>query len=180
MGNKSGNKGKQEKREELEKKVEALPPQKTEVELLKEQLDEQKNKYLRALADLENYKKRANLERDEFVRFANESIVKELLPAVDAFAKAIEYANKSNNEDLVKGIALVKKLIEDALKKFGVEEVVSLGKPYDPNFHEAILMKESDKQPGVVLEEVQRGYAMHGRLLRPAMVIVSKPHPAPI
>lgn len=164
-------------KEEIIKKTGELPPQKTEPELLKEQLEEQKNKYLRALADLDNYKKRANLERDEFVRFANESIIKELLPALDAFTKAIEYANRSNNEELVKGIALVKKLLEDALKKFGVEEVGSIGKPYDPNFHEAILMKESDKQPGVVLEEVQKGYALHGRLIRPAMVIVSKPHP---
>ena len=161
-------------KEEIIKKIEELPPQKTEAELLREQHEEQKNKYLRALADLENYKKRANLERDEFVRFANEAIVKELLPAVDAFAKAIEYANKSNNEELVKGIALVKKLLEDALKKFGVEQIEAIGKPYDPNFHEAILTKGSDKQPGVVLEEVQKGYAMHGRLLRPAMVIVSK------
>jgi molecular chaperone GrpE len=146
----------------------------------KEEMEELKNKYLRALADLDNYKKRAGLERDELVRFANESIAKELLPALDGFAKAMEYADKTKDEELVKGIALVKKLVEDALRKFGVEEIISIGKPYDPNCHEAIFMKPSEKQPGMVLEEAQKGYTMRGRLLRPAMVIVSKPHPAPI
>lgn len=168
-------------KEELEKKAAALPPQMPEADLLKERLaekektiEEQKNKYLRALADLENYKKRASLERDEFVRFSNESLVRELLPALDGLNKAMEYASSAKNEELVKGLALVKKLIEDSLKKFGVQEVESLGKPYDPNLHEAILMKDSQSQPGIVLEEVQKGYTIHGRLLRPSMVIVSK------
>ena len=71
-------------------------------------------------------------------------------------------------------MALIKKQVEDALNKFGVKPIESLGKPYDPNSHEAILMKESDKEPGIVLEEMQKGYTMHERLLRPAMVIVSK------
>lgn len=162
------------KKEELVKKTESLPPKRSEVELLKEQIEDQKNKYLRALADLENYKKRASIERDEFVRFANEAIVKELLPSLDGLAKAMGYADRSGNEELVKGLALVKKLIEDALRKFGVEEVGSVGKPYDPNLHEAILMKESKEQAGIIIEEVQKGYTMHGRLIRPAMVIVSK------
>lgn len=162
------------KKEEMEKKVESLPPQRSETDTLKEQIDELKNKYLRALADLDNYKKRAVLERDEFVRYANEAITKELLPALDGFAKSMEFAQKTNNEELVKGVALVKKLMEDALKKFGVEEIMSVGKPYDPNLHEAILMKGSDGQSGIVLEEAQKGYTMHGRLIRPAMVIVSK------
>ena len=168
-------------KEDLAKKVGSLPLQKSEAESLKEQLaekekliEEQKNKYLRALADLDNYKKRVNLEKDELVRYSNELLVKELLPAIDGFTKAMDFARKTNNEDLVKGIALIKKQTEDALAKFGVKEIGSVGKPYDPNLHEAILMKESEKEPNVVLEEMQKGYTMHERLLRPAMVIVSK------
>jgi molecular chaperone GrpE len=74
----------------------------------------------------------------------------------------------------MKGIALIKKQIEDAFTKFGVKEIEAAGKPYDPNLHEAIIMKDSDKVPGMILEEVQKGYTMHERLIRPAMVIVSK------
>jgi molecular chaperone GrpE len=138
------------------------------------QLEEMKNKYLRALADLDNYKKRANLEKEEIAKFANETIIRELLPVLDGFAKAIEFAERSNTNDLKKGIALLKKLIEDAFAKFGVAAVGSICKHYDPHVHEAMFMKESDGEAGIVLEEAQKGYTLHGRLIRPAMVIVSK------
>jgi molecular chaperone GrpE len=140
----------------------------------KTEIEELKNKYLRALADFENYKKRMNLEKDEMVRYSYSLLAFELLPVIDGFARALDFAKKSGDDDLIKGIALIKKQIEDVLIKFGVKQIESLGKPYDPNLHEAILMKESDKEPGIVLEEMQKGYTMHERLLRPAMVIVSK------
>lgn len=168
-------------KEEIVKNAEELPQKISEVASLKEQLaekekqiEEQKNKLLRALADLDNYKKRANLEKDELIRYSNEVLVKELLPAVDGFTRALDFAKRTNNGDLVKGIALIKKQIEDAFMKFGVKEIESIGKPYDANVHEAILMKESDEKSGTVLEEMQKGYTIHKRLLRPAMVIVSK------
>ena len=168
-------------KEELEKKPTELPLKASEIDSLKEQvaekeklIEEQKNKYLRALADLDNYKKRANLEKDELIRYSNELLVKELLPAIDGFAKAIDFAKKTNDENLIKGIALIKKQIEDAVSKFGVKEIEAVGKPYDPNLHEAILMKGSEKAPGIILEEMQKGYTMHERLLRPSMVIVSR------
>jgi molecular chaperone GrpE len=170
-------------KEELEKKTTELPPKISDIDSLKEQLaekdkliEEQKNKYLRALADLDNYKKRVNLEKDELIRYSNELLVKELLPAIDGFAKALDFAKKTDSEDIVKGIALIKKQIEDAVSKFGVKKIEAVGKPYDPSLHEAILMKESEKAPGMILEEMQKGYTMHERLIRPAMVIVSKPH----
>lgn len=138
---------------------------------MKKEIEDLKNKYLRALADLDNYKKRANIEKEEIAKFSNGSLIKELLPVLDGFEKAIEHAK---SDELIKGIALIKKRIEDALAKFGVQEVEALGKKYDPNFHEAILIKESDKEPGIVIEQMQKGYLMFGRLIRPAMVIVSK------
>lgn len=137
-------------------------------------LEDFKNKYLRALADLENYKKRAALEKDEIFKFSNENLIRELLPALDSFAKAIDLSRTGPSDDVIKGIALVKKQIEDALAKFGVEQVKAIGEKYDPNFHEAIMMKDSDGEPGRVIAEMQKGYILNGRLLRPAMVIVSK------
>lgn len=166
---------------EITEKHKELPAKQTELESIKEQLaekdkaiEEQKNRYLRALADFDNYKKRANMEKDELVRYSNSVLASELLPVIDGFSRAMDFAKKTGDDDLIKGIALIKKQVEDVLMKFGVKQIESVGKPYDPNLHEAILMKESDEAPGVVLEEMQKGYTMHERLLRPAMVIVSK------
>lgn len=158
--------------EEIKKE---LPPEKSEVDLLKEQLEEQKNKLLRALADFDNYKKRSALEREQFVQFANESLIIELLPIIDGFSRAIEAAEKSSAaENIVKGLALIKRQFEDVLKKHGVAEIEALNKPYDPNLHEAILQKESESPEGIIIEEMQKGYTLHGRVIRPSMVIVSK------
>jgi len=150
-------------------------PEKTEVELLKEQLADQKNRLLRSLADFDNYKKRVATEKEQFVRYANETIVAELLPVVDGFSRAMGAANKMQaGEEMTQGLALVKKQLEDVLKKHGVAEIEALGKPYDANVHEAILQKEHDGPEGMVIEEAQKGYTLHGRVIRPSMVIVSK------
>ncbi len=152
-----------------------LPAEKTELELLKEKLEEQKNKLLRALADFDNYKKRVALEQDQFVRFANEGLISELLPTVDGLSKAMDAAPMiPANENLVKGLALIKRQMSDALGKFGVAEIEAVGKPYDPNLHEAIMKKESVEPENTIIEEMQKGYVLHGRVVRPSMVIVSK------
>ncbi|MEE8638634.1 MAG: nucleotide exchange factor GrpE [Candidatus Margulisiibacteriota bacterium] len=168
-------KKKEEKHEELATVSKELPPEKSETELLKEQLDEQKNKLLRALADFDNYKKRMVIEREQFVQFANETLISELLPIIDGFARAMDAAEKVKaGEEMIKGLALIKKQFEDVLKKHGVEEIEALEKPYDANVHEAILQKEHEGPEGVIIEEMQKGYALHGRVIRPSMVIVSK------
>ncbi|MFC1559563.1 nucleotide exchange factor GrpE [Candidatus Margulisiibacteriota bacterium] len=138
-------------------------------------IEEGQNKLLRALADFDNFKKRANADKAELIKFSNELLIKEQLPIIDNFGKAIDAMQKAGvKDDMIKGLALIKKQIEDVFAKFGVAKVDSLGKPYDPHYHEAIMTKESDKEEGIVLEEMQKGYTMHGRLLRPSMVIVSK------
>ncbi|MCU0641687.1 MAG: nucleotide exchange factor GrpE [Candidatus Margulisbacteria bacterium] len=156
--------------EELKEVPKELPAEKSEAELLKEQLEETKNRLLRALADFDNYKKRAALEREQFVQFANESLITELLPIIDNFGRALEHASEKS----AKGIALVKKQLEDVIKKHGVKEIEALGKPYDPNLHEAIMQKEHKGPEGMIIEEMQKGYTLHGRVIRPAMVIVAK------
>ena len=164
--------GRQEKLEEI---VKELPPEKSEAEILKEELAESKNKLLRALADFDNYKKRIAIERDQFVQFANESLISELLPVIDGFGRAMEAAGKIKaGEEMVKGLALIKRQLEDVLKKHGVAEIEALGKPYNANLHEAILQKEHKGPEGVIIEEMQKGYSLHGRVVRPSMVIVSK------
>lgn len=152
----------------------SLPEEKSEIELAKEEIESLKNKYLRALADLDNFKKRSAIEQDSLIQFANENLIRELLPALDGFERALTAHKKPKDDEFIKGVALIKRQIEDALKKFGVTETEALGKAYDPNLHEAILTKESDKPENTVIEELQKGYTLKGRLLRPAMVIVSK------
>jgi len=161
--------------EELKEIIPELPREKSELDLLKEELADQKNKYLRALADFDNYKKRVALEQDQFVKFANEGIILEVLPALDNFKRSLLTAEKVKaHEDLIKGIALVVRQMQDSLKKFGVEEIEAVGQPYNANLHEAILSKEDDGPENMILEEVQKGYTLNGRVIRPSMVIVSK------
>ena len=146
-----------------------------EVDLLKEQLAEQKNRLLRALADFDNFKKRVAADREQFIQFANESLITELLPIIDSFGRAFEAAEKMKaGEEMTKGLALIKKLLEDTLKKNGLAEIVSVGKPFDANFHEAIMQREDKGPEHVVLEEAQKGYTLGGKVIRPSMVIVSK------
>lgn len=161
--------------EELSEIKKELPPEKTGLELAREELEETKNRLLRALADFDNYKKRSAIEREQFVQFANETLITELLPVIDGFGRAIGAAAKIKaGEEMTKGLALIKRQLEDVLKKHGVLEIEALGKPYDPNLHEAILSKEDKGPEGVIIEEMQKGYTLHGRVIRPSMVIVSK------
>jgi len=161
--------------EEIKEVQKELPPERPEIEILKEELEATKNKWLRALADFDNFKKRAALEQDQFVKFANERLIIELLPVLDNMIRALATAEKTKaNEELTKGIALVLRQMEDGLKKFGVEEIPAVGQPYDPNLHEAIMRKEHKGPENMILEEAQKGYALNGRVIRPSMVITSK------
>ncbi|MFA6170509.1 MAG: nucleotide exchange factor GrpE [Candidatus Margulisiibacteriota bacterium] len=142
---------------------------------VEQELEETKNRYLRCLADFDNYKKRTAAEREQFAQFANETIVTDLLPIVDGLKRALDAAAAAKMaEEMLKGIALVKKQFEDTLGKHGLKEIEAVGQPYDPNLHEAILQKEDSGPAGIVIEEMQKGYVFRGRVIRPSMVIVSK------
>jgi len=161
--------------EDLQTLKKELPPEKSEIELSQEALAESKSKLLRALADFDNFKKRAAIDREQFVQFANETLIAELLPMVDGFNRAIEAAEKAKaSEEMIKGLALIRRQFEDVLKKHGVLEIEALGMPYDPNLHEAILQKEHPGPEGIIIEEMQKGYTLHRRVIRPSMVIVTK------
>ncbi len=134
------------------------------------------DRFLRASAELENYKKRARREMAEFKRFANASLVKEILRVVDNLERAVESSNGTNEkEQLAEGLDLTLKELLKIFKTFHVTPIESLGETFDPRYHQAMMQEETSDHPGnVVIRELQKGYMIHDRLLRPAMVVVSK------
>lgn len=145
-----------------------------------ERLKETHDRYLRAAADLENYKKRTMREREEAERFCISQLVRELLPVLDNLDRALEHAGLSENgaslpkDAFTEGVVATRRLFEDTLAKFGVKAFASLGTSFDPNRHEAMQQLETEAQrPGTVARELTRGYLLHDRLLRPALVAVA-------
>ena len=132
-------------------------------------------KHLRLAAEFENYKKLAQKEQREFSRFANENILKELLPIVDNLDRAIQAAKDNQKSDgLIQGVELTLKQFLETLAKFGVRRIASVGEPFDPAHHQAVARVESATAPeNTVVEEYQKGYLLHDRILRAAMVTVS-------
>jgi len=139
------------------------------------------DRWLRERADLENQKKRAAKERQDAVRFGNEALIRDLLPIVDNLERAIEAASGGGNgKSLVEGVELVRKAFVDALQRHGVERVAAAGERFDPAQHEAVAYVESPSHDAQqVIEEHLPGYRLNDRLLRPAMVTVSKGRPGP-
>jgi molecular chaperone GrpE len=137
-----------------------------------ERLKEEHEKLLRSAADLENYKKRAVREREEVQRFGNEKLLKDLLPVVDGLDRALAAA--APDDPLGDGVKLVRASLEQALAKHGVAAFSALGEKFDPAFHEALLqVPTADAPPGTVVVEHARGFKLHDRLVRPAMVGVA-------
>jgi molecular chaperone GrpE len=129
----------------------------------------------RVSADFDNFKKRVQREKQDAIKFGNEGLIKEMLPVVDNLNRAVAALSGASAEDkLLEGIRLVAKQFEDALTKVGVTGFTALAQPFDPARHEAVGSRPDDKIPSQhVCEEYQRGYMLHDRLLRPALVIVS-------
>ena len=143
--------------------------------------DENWDKYLRAAADLENYRKRVTREKEELAKYTSERVVSALLPVLDNLERAIDAAQKhgADNASLLDGITQVYSQFRRALIEFGLQDVTAnAGHPFDPKVHEAVSQVESDEHPeGHVVEQLQRGYKLAERLLRPARVVVSKGSP---
>jgi molecular chaperone GrpE len=134
------------------------------------------DRLLRLQAEFENFKKRTARERAELIKFANEGLLQEMIPVLDSLHRAIESVKAdSNMGNLLEGLELVRRLLSVVLEKAGVKEITAQGRPFDPQLHEAILVEESGAHPdNMVIEEIQRGYLLHNRVLRPAMVKVAK------
>jgi len=157
------------------------PVEESELEKLKKELEQlQKDKrelqeqVLRVRAEGENFRKRLQREKDDFVRFAREGFIRDLLPVKDNLERALAHAEE-DPASIVDGVKLTLEQFTSILKGMGVEEIASRGKPFDPACHEAMAQVEKDDcDPNTVVDELQKGYTLHGRLLRPAMVTVAK------
>jgi molecular chaperone GrpE len=132
--------------------------------------------YLRSQAEIENTKKRNKREKEDWLKYANESLIKDLLPSLDNLEKALAHADNDNAvHALREGVELTLKGLKDALTKSGLEEVHAQGEVFDPCFHEAVSQVKDDRvEPGTIVQELQKGYLLNKRLIRPAMVVVSK------
>ena len=146
------------------------------VRALQEKSAENFDLYLRSQAEMENVRKRSKKEKEDWVKYANETLIKEILPVMDNLENALSHSNNENSlHALREGIALTLKGLKDSLAKAGVEEVKAKGEPFDPCFHEAVSeLEDPDTKPGIVVHELQRGYVLNQRLIRPAMVVVSR------
>jgi molecular chaperone GrpE len=151
------------------------------VKQAKEASDKNYDLYLRSQAEIDNIRKRNKKEKEDWHNYANETLVRNLLPSLDNLEKALEHAdNKNAISALKEGIELTSKGLKDSLSKSGLVEVRALGEPFDPCYHEAVSQIENDQvEPGTVVEELQKGYLLNDRLIRPAVVVVSKPGPSP-
>jgi len=171
-------KAKEKGPEKVVKKAEEMTKQELLKKLTdtKEEAEKNYDLYMRTYAEMENIKKRGIKEREELAKYANESIIKEILPVIDNLDKAISHAqNDENSSTLVEGLELTRDGLMKALEKAGVKEVEALGKPFDPNFHESVSQQIDDTvAPGHVIMEMQKGYLLNGRLMRPSMVVISQ------
>ncbi len=132
--------------------------------------------YLRAQAEVENIKKRVRREKEDWYKYANETLIKEILPVLDNLEQAISHSNNDGSiEALKEGVELTLKGLKDTLKKLGVEDVKAQDEAFDPCFHEAVSeIEDKSVKPGMVAHELQKGYTLNQRLIRPAMVVVSR------
>jgi len=131
-----------------------------------------RDRYLRTLADFENFRKRAEREKDDFRRYALVGVIRDLLPVIDNFDRALEHAEEG--DEFHKGVALIYKQLFDVLQRHGLKTISESGVRFDPNIHEAVVREEDPSVPShTVVAVLQKGYFLHDRLLRPAMVRVA-------
>ena len=152
-----------------------------ENEDLKKKLEEKEkeaaanyDKYLRAVAELDNYRKRAAREKTDIIKYGKEDVIKDILPFVDSLDRALEH-DTGDVQAFKDGVALIQDQLLSCLKKHGVERIETAGMNFDPNFHEALMQMESDQhEDNKIVSEMEKGYLLNGRLLRPSKVCVCK------
>ena len=152
----------------------------TEVDILKEEIKTLKEEKIRVLAEMENLRKRFEREKIDSIKYGSVNFARDVLSPGDNLERALSVINKEEEQsqsikNLIEGLLMVKKELSTALEKNGITKIDSLDKKFDPNLHQAMMEIENDDlDEGVVVQEIQTGYKMHDRLLRPAMVAVSK------
>ena len=161
---------------DLEIEVDEITALKSELE--KSQQESQKNYdlYLRSLAELENFKKRAARDKEEYSKFAVLPLIQKLLPVIDDLERALaQFDNSKDLEGLSKGVEMITRSLQEIIKNEGVEPIEALGQDFDPQYHQPLIVEESGEHPeNTIIEEFQTGYILHGRVIRPSLVKVSK------
>lgn len=143
---------------------------------LKEALDQKNEALLRTVAEYQNYRKRVEKEKQDIMKYANEKIMKDLIAVHDNFERAIGAMDKENEAiaSVVSGVEMIKKSFDDILDRYGVKEIDAEGQPFNPDQHHAVMTEDREGvEASTVLEVFQKGYTLHERVIRPAMVKVS-------
>jgi molecular chaperone GrpE len=147
-----------------------------EIESLKTELKSSNENYLRAVADLQNFRRRGEEERRRLEREGNERLIKELLPVLDDFDRAVEFAKEAKSfEQLITGVEAILRKFSETMEKQGVTPIAAVGEKFDPDYHEAVMLDEESDQPDeTITVELRRGYLMNDRVIRPSLVKVAK------
>lgn len=142
---------------------------------LKADLESKDLQLKRMVADFENFRRRQSLEREEFLKTASKDLLTDLLPVIDNFERAINSSKDATDiSSVISGIELIQKQLLDAVKKNGLESIEALGNIFNPNYHEAVQqIVDDEKEDQTVINELQKGYTLNGKVLRPSMVVVS-------
>ncbi|QGG47906.1 nucleotide exchange factor GrpE [Heliorestis convoluta] len=170
----------EEKAEDASKRLaaflEEVAETKAKLEEAEKELQEWEHRYNRLQADFDNYKRRTVREKEELATYATEGLVKALLPVLDNFQRALQAINGDSASNVLSGIEMIYRQLLDQLVKEGVEPMVAIGQPFDPNYHEAAMYAPSTEeyQDGTVMDEFQKGYLLKGKVIRPAMVKVAQ------
>jgi len=147
----------------------------SEIEMLKNEVAEWKDKFLRKMAEFENYKKRVREEQIQLINYSNEKLIRDLLAIVDDFERTLNFSKEDlNNNPVLKGVEMVYSKLMKVLSNYGLKKIEALNQPFDFNYHEALLqVPKEGVEPLTVVEEIQKGYMLHDRVLRHSKVIVS-------
>jgi molecular chaperone GrpE len=149
---------------------------KEKIEKNEEEIKDLRDKYLRALADRDNYRKRMERELDNFRQYAQVEFFNKVIPVLDSFERAMDGASVDNDyENYAQGVEIIYRQLKDALRSMGLEDFSSLGEVFDPSRHEAVATVVNDEKPeNTIVEEISKGYMVKDRVIKPAKVLVSK------
>ena len=165
-----------EETEEIKEEVEVeIVEEKSEMEILKEEVAASKDRYLRLQAEFQNFKKRNEKQRQDLIKYSHGEVIKDILPIIDNFERAIDSSKDgSNSESLLEGIELIKKSFDEFLNNQKVEIVKTIGEKFDTKYHHAVMQEKSeDHEDNEIIQELQKGYLLEGKVLRYAMVKVA-------
>ncbi|MBS4194739.1 nucleotide exchange factor GrpE [Lederbergia citri] len=179
VGNDTADVGQAESNEDKEdsfKEENVVDESAIKISELEKKLDESENRYLRLYADFENFRRRSQLEKESSEKYRSQSLITNLLPAIDNFERALQIEpNDEQSKALLEGVRMVYRSIIDVLKDEGAEQIEAVGQEFDPNYHQAV-MQTDDPEFGsnIVVEEFQKGYKLKDRVIRPSMVKVNQ------